>query len=197
MALPQSLGTGLKEWASVCRALEEGRQVLLLRKGGISESAGEFEVETPQFVLFPTFLHQNVKMLKDAEHAGFAPASAEPATLTLSSAASVTDVIRLQSRGQMDELEEEHIWTAPLIDMRFDYRPEKPLYLLLLRVYRLGEVVTVENTPDYAGCKSWVPLEEEIQIGGAGAVLDDVKYEVARQRIMGVLRAEGGVESAE
>src|SRR5206468_6935689 len=33
MPLPDPLHVGLKEWAAVCRALEEGRQMLLLRKG--------------------------------------------------------------------------------------------------------------------------------------------------------------------
>ena len=37
---------------------------------------------------------------------------------------------------QMDALDGEHIWTAPLIDMRFNYRPQNPLYLLLVRAFR-------------------------------------------------------------
>src|SRR4051812_17437412 len=78
MAWPTSLQTGLKEWATVCHALEAGRQVVLLRKGGIYESAGEFEVENREFLLFPTFLHQNLRMLKPEAHAGFEPHPAEP-----------------------------------------------------------------------------------------------------------------------
>ena len=35
----------LKEWAVVCKALEEGRQILLLRKGGIMEYRQGFEVK--------------------------------------------------------------------------------------------------------------------------------------------------------
>ena len=45
----------LKEWAIVCKALEEGRQVLLLRKGGIMEYRQGFEVKHNNFLLFPTF----------------------------------------------------------------------------------------------------------------------------------------------
>ncbi|MFW6125399.1 MAG: DUF1802 family protein, partial [Pirellulales bacterium] len=48
----------LKEWAAVCRALEEGRQTLLLRKGGIHEEGGRFELAHHQFWLFPTYEHQ-------------------------------------------------------------------------------------------------------------------------------------------
>ena len=54
MALPDRLRVALKEWAPVCSALETGRQIILLRKGGIHESGGEFEVENRQFVLFMT-----------------------------------------------------------------------------------------------------------------------------------------------
>ena len=49
----------LKEWAVVCRALEEGRQVLLLRKGGILEYRQGFKVEHNRFMLFPTYEHQS------------------------------------------------------------------------------------------------------------------------------------------
>ena len=63
--LPPALNIALKEWDTVCRALAAGRQILLLRKGGIYESAGGFEIENRQFLLFPTFLHQNPQMLKD------------------------------------------------------------------------------------------------------------------------------------
>lgn len=44
----------LKEWAIVCKALEEGRQVLLLRKGGIMEYKQGFEIKHNKFLLFPT-----------------------------------------------------------------------------------------------------------------------------------------------
>jgi len=184
MAWPISLQIALKEWATVCTALETGRQILLLRKGGIYEAAGEFEVEHRQFLLFPTYLHQNVKMLKPDLHGGFEAKSAEPEQIRLSAAAVVTDIVQLKNRAQMDALDDEHIWTAPLIDMRFNYRPENPLYLLLVRAYQLHEPTTIANTPAYAGCKSWVPLEQSIAAGDAQPVLDEVKYEFRRKGIL-------------
>src|SRR4051812_32433488 len=109
MAWPTSLQIALKEWASVSRALESGRQMLLLRKGGIYESSGEFEVENREFLVFPTFLHQNLNMLKPTEHAGFAARSDEPAEVAISIAGVVTDIIPLKSRSQMDKIDDEHI----------------------------------------------------------------------------------------
>jgi hypothetical protein len=123
-------------------------------------------------------------MLKPEAHEGFRPHAAEPERVHVSAAAAVTDVIQLKSRAQMDALDGEHVWTEPLIDMRFNYRPKNPLYLLLVRTYRLGRPVTLENTPEYAGCKSWVPLEQPVETGGAAPVLDDVKYDFRRRQIL-------------
>lgn len=184
MAWPTSLQIALKEWATVCQALEDGRQMLLLRKGGIYEAAGEFEPEYPQFVLFPTYLHQNLAMLKPAAQPGFEPRSAEPAQVCLSAAGVVTDIVQLKSRAQMDALDDEHVWAKPLIDMRFNYKPQNPLYLMLVRAYRLPRALLVENTPAYAGCKSWVPLDEPVDTGDATPVLDDAKYDARRRWIL-------------
>lgn len=184
MAWPSSLQVGLKEWASVCRALEHGTQIVLLRKGGIYESAGEFEVEHRQFLLFPTYLHQNLKMLKPSAHEGFEARSEEPQQIRMTAAGLVTDIVQLQSRAQMEAIDAEHVWTPTLIDMRFNYRPQNPLYLMLVRAYRLHEPQVVENTPAYAGCKSWVPLDREIATGDALPALDEVKYEFKRKQIL-------------
>jgi hypothetical protein len=189
MTAPASLQMALKEWATVCRAFETGRQIVLLRKGGIYESGGEFELDHREFLLFPTYLHQNLKMLKPEAHAGFEARTAEPERVHLSAAGVVTDILRVETRAQIDAIDAEHVWTAPLIDMRFNYKPQNPLYLLLVRAYRLREPVSVENTPAYAGCKSWVPLEEPVASGGAAPALDDVKYELRREGILEKLRA--------
>ena len=184
MPLPPSLSTALKEWAIVCRALETGRQMLLLRKGGIYESAGEFELEHRRFLLFPTYLHQNAKMLKPQEQGGLERRDSEPARLRLSVAGEVTDIIQLKSRTQIDALDAEHVWAPPLIDMRFNYRPDNPLYLLLVRTYRLPQPTTIENTPAYAGCKSWVPLGEPVDTRDTAPVIDDAQYESRRAMIL-------------
>ena len=188
MAWPSSLQMGLKEWAVVCQALESGRQIMLLRKGGIYEAAGEFEVENREFLLFPTYLHQNAQMLKSEAREGLEKRDAEPGEVTLTAAGVVTDILQLANREQMERIDAEHIWARPLIDMRFNYRPENPLYLLLVRAYRLHSPVTIANTPSYAGCKSWVPLDAPIEIGGALPVLDDARYELKRKTILTALR---------
>lgn len=187
MSLPDSLNVALKEWHIVTRALSSGRQMILLRKGGIYESSGEFELEHRRFIVFPTFLHQKLDMLKPQVRAQLQPVSAEPGMLELELATEVTDIIQLASRAQMQELDAEHVWAPPLIEMRFSYRPENPLYLLIVRAFQLSRVVTIQNTPAYAGCKSWVPLDHPIDCRVATPVIDDDRFEQRRRHILDTL----------
>jgi hypothetical protein len=175
-----SLQIALKEWDVVCQAMRIGRQIILLRKGGIAEAAGGFELEHSQFLFFPTFVHQKTEMLKPDWQEKVVLHQAEPEKIPLTLAGEISDIVKLQSRQQMQRIDDCHIWTAPLIDMRFNYRPWNPLYLLLVRVYQLASPVEVENTPAYAGCKSWVPLDTAVDCSGASPVLDDRLY--ARRR---------------
>jgi hypothetical protein len=187
MEFPDPVNIALKEWDTLCRALGAGRQILLLRKGGIYESAGGFEIENRTFLLFPTFLHQNPTMLKDDALKWYEKRAAEPDQITLAFAGAISDIVRVQSRAQIDALDAEHIWTSPLIDMRFNYKPHNPLYLLLVRVFAMPEPVTIANTPAYTGCKSWVPLDDPINLRPAVPVLDNPTYQARRTSILETL----------
>ena len=182
-AFPNSLKTALKEWDIVCRSLGSGRQVILLRKGGISESIGGVEIEHRRFLLFPTFLHQNPALLKPEERPKMVARAAEPDEIELAYAGDIIDIVQVQSREKMDRLYDEHIWSPPLIDMRFAYRAEKPLYVVVVRAYRLKETVRLANTAAYAGCKSWVPLEEQVDVSGAQAALEDGPFDAVLERV--------------
>src|SRR4051794_18592616 len=52
-----------KEWAVICQALAQGRQAIILRKGGIAEPGAAFEPEHRRFWLYPTWLHQKAEAL--------------------------------------------------------------------------------------------------------------------------------------
>jgi hypothetical protein len=184
MGWPQSLDVALKEWATVADALESGRQILLLRKGGILEQSvkNRFSITHNEFLLFPTHLHQSRAQLKP--EIPFEPTNAEPQTVTMSTAGVVTDIVKVESRAQIDRLDDQHIWTSALIDMRFNYKPQNPLYLVLVRAYRLPTATTLPNTPAYAGCKSWVPLGTAVATTAAVPTLDDPSYAAKRQVIL-------------
>ena len=42
-------------------------------------------------------------------------------------------------------------------------------------------------TPEQAGCKTWVTLEEPLATDGLTAVLDDVEWAVRRERLRSIL----------
>ncbi len=56
----------LKEWALAIDALYSGDLILLLRKGGIRDSAKPFACPHNQALLFPTYEHQLTQSLKTA-----------------------------------------------------------------------------------------------------------------------------------
>ena len=55
---------GLKAWATVVKALAHGKQTVILRKGGILETASGFNIESNEFLLFPTWEHQEKIFVK-------------------------------------------------------------------------------------------------------------------------------------
>ena len=58
--------TAFKEWAVVVDALGRGEQILILRKGGISEETRHFRISAERFLLFPTYEHQRADLLQPA-----------------------------------------------------------------------------------------------------------------------------------
>ncbi len=64
------LQAAFKEWAFICSALAEGKQAIILRKGGIAETSGKFSVEHTRFWLYPTYVHQQHKGIR-AEASSF------------------------------------------------------------------------------------------------------------------------------
>ncbi len=180
----------LKEWAVVVKALQEGRQILLLRKGGIAEAGGQFRIQQREFFLYPTFLHQEKQYIRPE----FSPAFDEIqkgetfGRVRIASYATVEEVIQVTDLALLHKLEPYHIWTPAYIDLRYRYKPENPLYVMLLRTYTLPQVVEFEETKAYKGCKSWVPLGFEIATAGVTPALTDHYFHEQVQAIRETLR---------
>ena len=183
----------LKEWAVVVNALREGRQIVLLRKGGIAEEGGEFRVDHPEFVFYPTYVHQQREHVRPEFHADFAAAAPPPWTverIVLDTYAMVGEVLEATDLTRLHKLAEHHLWTPAYVDMRFHYRPGTPLYLMLLRVHRLPRATEVVETPEYRGCKSWVTLEAPVATGGAVPVLSDAAFAGRVAAVKAILKAD-------
>ncbi len=181
-----------KEWAVSCEALLEGRQTLLIRKGGIREEQGVFRMNDTEFFLFPTYEHQKASLLLPEWQSRLERLSAaphDPATVVLSAYAVVETIAVAQNDAQVNALASEHIWNSEFVKMRFDYNPYDPLYLVLLRVYRLPEPLTIPMLPDYEGCKSWITLAESLSTAYAVPVLSEEAFVERRSAVLDVLKA--------
>lgn len=173
------MNLALKEWASVIRALESGTQILLFRKGGISETSGDFHMEHDEFLLYPTYEHQNADMLKP-DYRNLVRETEQERNgqlVRITSFARVHQVIHLHDRAQADALYPLHIWNESYVDLRFDYKPDRPLYVVLLRVYQLAEPIEFAEKTEYVGCRSWVPLEERAETANARPILSDQDFQ--------------------
>lgn len=177
----------LKEWAIVCRALEEGRQVVLLRKGGILEYRQGFEVKHDRFLLFPTFEHQS----KDHLQKDYADKLEEvlkeqpaPDSNKITAYAQVVEVKEMTDRSAVHSLAKYHIWNESYVNARIDYNPKKPMSVILLRVFKLESPIMVDSKPEWAGCKSWIPLDME---ASGKPALSDSQFDRIASEVRGVL----------
>lgn len=169
----------LKEWAIVCRALADGRQTLLIRKGGIEEIKAGFQVIHRDFWLLPTYVHQKAADLVPAVHAEFEevqaaqpPAGAIPFQLY----ATAEDVVKVTDLDRLRSLEGYHILSWDCVASRFQYRNKPGVHVMTVRVYRRPTATTLPNTPGYDGCVSWVDLDEALDTEGCTPVLSDAEF---------------------
>jgi hypothetical protein len=179
--LSEALSVALKEWAVAVRALREGRQVLLLRKGGIREEVGEFEVAAREVLLFPTYLHEDeqreaLQPCYRAWHNEETRRRPVGDVERIEVAARITDVIRIGDPDALYRLSSQHIYSDGFLKGRIENEPNKPLYVLFLRAYELTEPVEVPMELDYYGCKSWITLTQPIHTAEARPVISDRTY---------------------
>ena len=170
------LGMALKEWAVVCDELLAGRQVVLLRKGGILEQRHRFAIEHPQFWLYPNTAHESRAQVKPALHARLdaypPPGEGNRQRFLFRVSCQVVDIVKTADPAKLRALEPLTCWTQALFDMRINYKPEKPNFVVTVRAFKLPQPVEIAYEKDYAGCVSWVPLKSELPTDGACARAD-------------------------
>lgn len=172
------LAIAFKEWAVICRALAQGRQSLILRKGGIAEAGGTFCPEHDTFLLYPTYFHEHRAGVKPEFLPLLEQAEAEkpPAgVIRLTHFACVESVTHLTNLAAALALDPLHAWRPEVVRQRFDYR-SPGLFVLTVRVFRLPEPTEVPERPEYAGCKTWVELATPVATKGAVPVLSDEAF---------------------
>jgi hypothetical protein len=167
-----------KEWAVVCRALGQGKQILILRKGGIAEGPHGFEVTDKQFFLFPTYLHQApdgvAPQWRDALMASKDPF---PGQVSIAQYAIVSSWLRIRTLEKLQALRGLHIWSEEVVKERFQRWSDEGVFALVVRIYALPKAAILPSLKAYDGCKSWLTLGEQVSLDGARPVLEDAEFE--------------------
>lgn len=174
----KSTTRALKEWNIAVNALAGGETILLLRKGGIREQAGQFKVADKQVLLYPTFEHQQPDLLKPnlASQVTKVESGWHPDTIIIGNWAEITDVFLVAWEPAITALFPYHIWNEKFVSDRLKWKQNQPIYILLLRTYRLAETVEIPYISEYGGCRSWIDLAAPISLEGSEAVLSDLEY---------------------
>jgi hypothetical protein len=174
--------TALKEWSAAVHAMLDGRQTVLLRKGGIGEK--RFDLAAPEFVFFPTVAHGHAERVRP-EHRDLLDASASDSTeaeVVVRAAAKVVAAVAVNRPDGLEEIEENHIWTAESVRAdRLDFRPRHLLTVLVVQARPLIEPVRLLREPAYAGCVSWVDLP--VRPALADPVHDDAALAEIAERV--------------
>ncbi len=163
--------TALKEWANVIDSLGRGEQVILIRKGGIADP--HFGIEADRFYLYPTYFHQG---------------ETDPRTrVTITH---WVEVVRTWSIREWELLER----LAPFVDIpretleaRYRFRPDQALYVIAVKTFALPSPVEIAHSDEYGGCRSWISIDDEIDIEGSRAVLSDAELQAKVESIDALL----------
>ncbi|MDE1844669.1 MAG: DUF1802 family protein [Thaumarchaeota archaeon] len=159
----------LKEWATVITALENGDQTVLLRKGGILETASGFKVEGKKFALFPTYEHQDNSSLKSQFYRYLADVREQKPRDGFNRITSYAEVLAehdVSSMQKMEELSDFHIWSDSYMVERMNWMPQKPMTAIFLKAYKITPI-EIPILPEYHGCKSWIELNVNAEAGTA------------------------------
>jgi hypothetical protein len=158
MKLPNH--TSLKEWSSVIDALGRGEQVILIRKGGIADPT--FGVEAERFYLFPTYFHAG-------------NGSEPPDNISITHWAEVARTWRVRDLDLLERLAPFTLMDRQNLVIRYRFREDQALHVIAVRAWRLPKPVTIAVTPEYGGCRSWVSIDDEIDVEGSVAVLSEAE----------------------
>jgi hypothetical protein len=147
-----------KEWAVICEALGTGLQSVIIRKGGIAEGKAGFSFRHSEFLLFPTWFHEQLEKTTLPPHTVVPDEPGEE--LEVRYTATVEWSGTLTNWDQVERLRSFHVLSEGVIQERYRYRESDGVQVAFVRVYRLDPPLRLRNESKYGGCRSWIELPE-------------------------------------
>jgi hypothetical protein len=182
--------TALKEWAVLCDAMARGDIIAMVRKGGIREQRAGFSVRHERFILYPTFFHERDGELAPRFRETLAESHASQPPAGIVRLSLVADVAAVWQVGELEPLraiESEHGLAWEAVESRFNYRGTPGVQVVAVRASRLPSPVDVPEARRYAGCVSWVELDDDIDVGASRPVIDDASFDARLARLRSAL----------
>lgn len=155
------MATAFKEWQVICDALAEGRQSILLRKGGIHEGREGFSFAHESFYLFPTKFHAQLDNVREGE---FTPEGEWQVgdAFSVSHHAEAKFAITLTDWAQVEALFPYHVYTEHTLKERFDWdgkgMASGSIHLAFIRVSKLETPIELLYEKRFGGCRSWLEI---------------------------------------
>ena len=161
----------LKEWSAAVHAMLDGRQTVLLRKGGIHEK--RFTLDSSHFLFFPTVAHSHAERVRP-EHRDLLAAAARRqhrGRVVLRAAAKVVAAVEVNRPEGLEDIAPLHIWTAESVRAdRLDFRPKHRLTVLVVAGQSAGRAAYgCARMPDYARLHELGATAGQPDVGHAGA----------------------------
>ena len=189
------INVAFKEWAVICDTLGNGKQSLILRKGGIHEGKKGFQFEHEKFALFPTRFHEQGQSVRiDAKESVIPKTEYEIGeTVPIQYWAKIDSIWNLSQWESVAALNEFHIWTEQIILERYHWDKEKneepAISVALVRAYRFEAKLNITYEKKYGGCRSWVklPVLTEEHEDKSVPALKDSEFGELKNRIVNIL----------
>ncbi|HEX7829415.1 MAG TPA: DUF1802 family protein, partial [Thermoanaerobaculia bacterium] len=153
--------TALKEWSNVVAALAHGTQIVLIRKGGIADPT--FGVEADRFYLYPTYFHQGESEAR--------------AVVDVTHWCEVVKTWSVREHAALQRLASHVVLPEETLEARFRFRPDQALYVIAVRTWALARPAQVRFREEYAGCRSWISVDDEIDVDGSTPVLSEAELQ--------------------
>ena len=163
--------TALKEWSNVVAALGRGEQIVLVRKGGIADPS--FGIEAERFYLYPTYFHQGESEAR--------------AHVTVTHWCEVVRSWSVRDERLLARLAPLVVLPHETLTARYRFRSDQALYVIAVRTFELAKPAQVRFTEQYAGCRSWISVDEEIDVAGSRPVIGEKELQTEIERVESLL----------
>jgi Uncharacterized protein conserved in bacteria len=118
-----------KEWAIVCEALGTGRQSVILRKGGVAEGSKGFAFRHREFLLFPTWFHEQLEKTTLPPETQVPEAPGEELEVRYTASIEWSGV--LTNRDRVSRLRSLHVLREGVVEERYRYSDSEGVHVLL------------------------------------------------------------------